>query len=368
MTSRAAGSGRPRTRIALLGAGLIGREHASLLSRHPEIELVAIADPAPAGADLAAGLGAQHFVEYDEMLGATRPDGVIVALPNELHLPAGLACIEHAVPCLMEKPVAASVEAGLRLASASEQAGVPVLVGHQRRHSPDLREARRIVREGLLGDLVAVSGMCLVDKPDDYFRAEWRRQPGGGPILINLIHDIDALRFVCGEIRSVRAFVSNRVRQFAVEDTASLCLQFENGALGTFVLSDAVASPWSWDMTSNQALYFPHQPGAHLFLGGRRASLSVSDMQLWRHPNEGEHWQHPFVRQFMPGERVSAYLAQLDHFLAVVRGETKPVIDARDATTSLAATLAVARAAAEDRTVTVAEMLGAQNQYVSGNR
>ena len=101
-------------------------------------------------------------------------------------------------------------------------------------------------------------------------------------------------------------------------------------------------------MTSNQALYFPHQPGAHLFLGGRRASLSVSDMQLWRHSHEGEHWQHPFVRQFMPGERSSAYLAQLDHFLAVVQGKAKPVIDARDATISLAATLADAEVGARE--------------------
>jgi predicted dehydrogenase len=359
---------RPPTRIALLGAGLIGREHAALLSRHPEIDLIAIADPTPAATELAANLGARHFAEFGEMLEATKPDGAIVALPNELHLAAGLACVQHGVPCLMEKPVAASVEAGLRLASASESAGVPILVGHQRRHSPDLREAKRLLEDGVLGDLVAVSGMYLVDKPDDYFRAEWRRMAGGGPILINLIHDIDALRFVCGEIRSVRAFVSNRVRQFAVEDTASLCLEFESGALGTFVLSDAVASPWSWDITSNQALYFPHQPGAHLFLGGRKASLSVSDMQLWRHANEGEHWQHPFVRQFMPGARSSAYLAQLDHFLAVIRREAKPVIDARDATTSLAATLAVARAAAEDRTVTIEEMLDAAASQISGQK
>lgn len=353
-----ASSGKAPLRVAIMGAGVIGREHLKLLRRHVGVDVAAIADPAPGSEVLAATQGVPHYVDYTAMLDAVRPDGVIVALPNHLHLPAGLACIARGIPCLMEKPVADTVEAGLRLADAGEQADVPVLVGHHRRHSPDLREARRILREGLIGDLVAVNGMCLVDKPDGYFDAAWRREPGGGPILINLVHDIDSLRYLCGEIVGVRAFTSNGVRAFPVEDTASLCLTFACGALGTFMLSDAVASPWSWEFTSNQALYFPHQPGAYLFLGGRRGSLSVSDMQLWRHPNATDHWQHPFVGQVMPGDRSSAYDNQLDHFLAVIRRETTPVVDARDATTSLAATLAVGRAAREDRTVTVEEMLG----------
>lgn len=356
MTSKLPVDG-PRQRIALLGAGLIGREHVKLLRAHPGVELVGIADPSPDSAVYARGIGVPHFADFRAMLDDVRPDGAIVALPNQLHLAGGLACIERGVACLVEKPVADTAAAGLALARASEAANVPVLVGHHRRHSPDLREARRIVREGLLGDLVAVNGMCLVDKPDGYFDAAWRREPGGGPILINLIHDIDGLRFVCGEIAGVRAFTASRVRGFPVEDTAALCLSFEGGAVGTFTLSDAAASPWSWEYTSNQALYFPHEPGAYLFLAGRRASLSVSDMRLWRHAREGGDWQDPFVRATMPTERTGAYRGQLDHFLAVIRRECAPVIDARDATLSLAATLAVARAAAQDRTVTPAELL-----------
>lgn len=346
-----------KTKIALMGAGLIGREHAGLLRAHHDVAFVGIADPSEASVAYAGEIGVPHFADYVEMLDRAKPDGAIVALPNQLHVPAGLACIERGVACLMEKPVADSVAAALRLAEASERADVPVLVGHHRRHSPDMREARRIVQEGLLGDLVAVNGMCLFDKPSPYFDAAWRREPGGGPILINLIHELDALRFVCGEIESVRAFASNAVRGFAVEDTTSVSIRFVNGALGTYMLSDATPSPWAWEFSSNQALYFPHQPGAFLFLAGRKASLSLSDMQLWRHERPEEHWQHPLVRHYMPTARTSAYVNQLDHFLAVTRREAKPVLDARDGTATLAATLAVTRAAEEGRTVTLAEML-----------
>jgi predicted dehydrogenase len=231
-----------------------------------------------------------------------------------------------------------------------------VLVGHHRRHSPDISEARRIVREGLLGDLVAVNGMCWLDKPDAYFEAEWRRTEGGGPLLINLIHDIDTLRFICGEIESVRAFTSNEVRGFTVEDTASVAIRFESGVLGTFSISDAVASPWSWEFTSAQALYFHHQPGAYLFLGGRKASLSVSDMYLWRHAAPGGHWQDPLVREHKPLDPSRAYVNQLDHFLAVIAGAAAPAITARDGMLTLAATLAIAASAREDRTVKVREL------------
>ena len=73
---------------------------------------------------------------------------------------------------------------------------------------------------GGIGRLTAVAALWLLQKPADYFDVAWRREPGGGPLLINAIHDIDDLRFVCGEIEEVRALVSNTTRGFKVEDTA----------------------------------------------------------------------------------------------------------------------------------------------------
>lgn len=347
------------TRIALLGAGLIGREHAALVAARPDLELVGICDPSPEAAALARRLAAGHWTDYAAMLDEAKPDGAIVALPNHLHAPAALACIERGIACLVEKPVAETIAAGLGIADAAERSGVPVLVGHHRRHSPDIRAAKRAIDAGELGPLVAVSGMTLFDKPEAYFEVEWRRQPGGGPLLINLVHDLDVLRHLVGEIESVRAFTSSATRGFPVEDTASVAIRFESGVLGSFVISDAAVSPWAWEYTSGQALYHPTQPGACLFISGRKAALSVSDMYLWRHANEGEHWQHPLVREHRPGDGSRTYANQLEHFVAVVRREAEPLITARDGMATVAATLAVERAAREDRTVTLAEMLAA---------
>lgn len=343
-------------RIALLGAGLIGREHADLMASHPGIAIAAICDPSPEAAKLAERLSVPHRSDYVAMLDEFRPDGAIIALPNQLHAPAALACIERGIACLIEKPIAESIASAARIVEASERTGVPVLVGHQRRHSPDIRAAKQAITAGELGDIVAVNGMTLFDKPANYFDVAWRKSTGGGVLLINLIHDIDILRHLVGEIDSIRAFTSH-ARGFAVEDGASLSIRFANGALGSFIISDNAVSPWAWEYSSGQALYHPTQPGPCLFLAGRKAALSVSDMYLWRHERDGEHWQHPLARHYRGAAGLPTYVAQLAHFAAVVRREEQPLITARDGMATLAATLAVDLAAREDRTVTLAEML-----------
>ncbi len=107
---------------------------------------------------------------------------------------------------------------GLRLCEAAERSGVKLLVGHHRRHSPILHKAVEIVTSGILGPLVGVMGSAVFYKPDaeGYYDGAnaWRRQPGGGPILINMIHEIGNLRAMVGEIVAVQAFASSATRGF----------------------------------------------------------------------------------------------------------------------------------------------------------
>lgn len=343
--------------IVLMGAGLIGREHAALLRANPRVELVGIADVSEAAQAVADEFGVRYFTDMREMLDQMRPDGAIIALPNALHVEAALACVERKVPCLVEKPIADSLDAAMRLVAGVEEAGVPVLIGHQRRYSPDIAKARQVVRDGTLGRLVAINAMWMTDKPTAYFDAAWRRLPGGGPLLINLIHDIDCLRFICGDIDEVMAFTSNAVRSFEVEDTASVSVRFTGGALGTLLMSDAAVSPFNWDTAAGQALYFPHQPENSYHLAGTKAALSVPCMDLWRHETEAGHWQHPLVRQHITLDGSRAYENQLNHFVDIIEGKVEPLISARDGAMTLATVLAIARAGREGRTVAVSEML-----------
>ncbi len=242
-----------KARIAVAGAGSIGRRHIELIEASAACELAAIVDPAPAAAERARSAGVPLHASLAELFAAGRVDGVILATPNRLHAEQSVECIEARVAVLIEKPVAHTVEEGRRLCELAERADAKILVGHHRRHSAIMARACEIVRAGALGRLVAVIGGALFYKPDSYFdEAPWRRQAGGGPILINMIHEVDNLRALCGEIIEVQAMASNAVRKFPVEDTVAINFRFANGALGTFALSDTSASARSWEQTSRE--------------------------------------------------------------------------------------------------------------------
>src|SRR5215212_10259752 len=177
-------------RIAVAGAGLIGQAHIKRVLEEPQAALAAIIDPSPKAKEQAQALEVSYYADLEEGLQAAKPDGVVIATPNQLHVPNGLTAVKAGVPMLLEKPVSGDVESALQLVEASEKAGVAILVGHHRRHSPLIQRAREIVESGRLGKLTAVTGLCLFLKPKDYFDGSgaWRREPGGGLVLINLIH------------------------------------------------------------------------------------------------------------------------------------------------------------------------------------
>jgi predicted dehydrogenase len=344
-------------RIAVAGAGLIGLRHIEEIGNSRSAVLAAIVDVSPKAAAVARGAGVPLFASLAELFGQARPDGVIVATPNQLHVEQGLECIAAGVPALIEKPVAHSLHEGIRLCEAAERAGARMLVGHHRRHSPILHKAVEIVRSGVLGPLVGVIGSAVFYKPDTegYYEGAnaWRRQPGGGPILINMIHEIGNLRAMVGEIAAVQAFSSNSTRGFEVEDTVAINLRFDNGALGTFLLSDTGASPKSWEQTSreNGAYATCDDEDAYTIIG-TNGSLGVPTMRLRRYArNEDRSWFKPFETRTVPLERRDPLALQIEHFAAVIRGDAEPLVTVRDGLANLRVTDAIAEAARTGRVV-----------------
>ena len=340
-------SERNPVRLAVVGAGPIGRRHLQAIAAEPACRAVAVVDPTPVGAKAADEWNLPHYADLEAMLDEVSPEGVINATPNSLHVPLSLTCVKRGIPVLVEKPIADTLDTALALADASEAAGVPVLVGHHRRHNPIVRKAREIIRSGALGRLTAVSATWLVRKPDDYFEVAWRREEGGGPILINLIHDIDNLRFIAGDIAAVQGMTSSARRGFAVEDTAALLLRFRDGALGTVMLSDTVAAPWSWELTSGERTSYSYpRTGQDCYLfAGTEGGLAVPSLRLWRYEG-APGWQSPLPEERLAVEEADPIRVQAGHFADVVRGRAEPLITARDAARTLEATLAVAKAAA----------------------
>jgi predicted dehydrogenase len=347
-----------QVRIAVIGAGLIGRTHIGVLrSGNPDYALAAVADPSPAAAREAQQLGYPIYAESDEMLDRVKPEGAIVAVPNQMHVKVGLACIARKIPIIVEKPVADSVAEALELVEAGEKAGVPILVGHHRRHNPIMRKAAEIVASGGIGRVVAANGLWLSHKPKDYFNVTWRREAGGGPVLINAIHDVDCLRMLCGDVESVSASTSNKTRKFAVEDTAAAVLHFKSGALGTLLVSDAVSGCWTWEMGSRENADRPNDTENCYIVAGTKGSLTVPNLQhRWHEPGQ-ESWDVPLTQLRVPVRPADAYHEQMRNFANVIRGTEKPVLSGRDGTITLATTLAITRSAQTGTQVRVADMM-----------
>jgi len=346
-----------KVRIAVAGAGLIGLRHIEETQRRAGCELAAIVDPSPKAREVAQKAGVPLYKSLGELFAKAKPDGIVLATPNQLHVEQALECIRAGVPALVEKPVAHTLAEGERLCQAAERAKAKLLVGHHRPHSPILHKAVEIVRSGVLGRIVAVVGSAMFYKPDHYFdEAPWRREPGGGPILLNMIHEVGNLRAMVGEIVAVQAFASSAVRGFPVEDTVAINLRFADGALGTFLLSDTAACPRSWEQTSQENRSYPTYPDEDCYvIAGTDGSLAVPTMRLKTYARkEDRSWWKPFQASVAPLERADPLARQIEHFGAVIRGEAEPLVTARDGLQNLRVTEAIVEAARTGRIVETA--------------
>ncbi|MGB0662610.1 MAG: Gfo/Idh/MocA family protein [Pontibacterium sp.] len=333
--------------LIVAGAGLIGKTHVALINQSDRCQLVAIVDPMPAGKAFADEQGVPCYGDLSEALARESVDGVILATPNQLHVSQARECIEANVAVLIEKPVADNLAEGKRLVEAVEAKGAKVLVGHHRAHSPLLARAKALIDTGEIGTPVAVMGSALFYKPDDYFeQALWRTQKGGGPILINLIHEIGNLRYLCGEITHVQAISSNAQRQFEVEDTAVMSFRFAEGALGSFALSDSAACARSWEQTSQEnPSYASYDDEDCYVIAGTRGSLSIPTMRIKRYGNDTvPSWWSEFDCKTAEVERQDPLACQLVHFCDVIKGEAKPKVSARDGLKNLAVIDAIGKA------------------------
>ena len=340
-------------RIGLIGAGSIGTRHIKAIDELADIDLAAIADPSPGAAALGASRGIPVFADADSMLCETDIEAVIVATPTERHHADVMTALSHRRTVLVEKPITATMTEAAEVTRYAAEQGCQVLVGHQRRYYPCAAAAREIIQSGRIGTLMAVTGQWTTRKDDEYYAPAWRRDIKAGPILTNLIHEIDLLRFICGDITSVSAEITHHDQQFEKEDAVAISLKFANGAVGSFLLSDRTPSPWTWEMALGENAKFPKTGMNALRFLGTEGALEFPNLVLWRHGEENGNWHHEIRPEVIETPFVDAYVAQCAHLCAVARGLEAPIIDALNGSRSLDATLAAARAAAEGTRVTL---------------
>jgi len=329
-------------RIALFGAGRIGRLHARLLRATPGVDSVVISDVDRArAADVAAAAGIEAAESGDAAF--ERADAVVIAAATGAHPELIRASIGRRLPTFCEKPLAASLSDTIALADEVVRSGVPFQLGFQRRFDAAYSEVHRLVRSGELGTLyiVRLAGHDPAPPPDEYI-------PQSGGIFRDFsVHDFDVLRWMTGcEVEEV--YADGKVRGFPIferygdVDTAVATMRMVDGPL--VVLTTARHDPLGYDI---RAEVFGSKDSVAVGLGPR---TPIHLLEPGAPPPAGPAWPD-FLDRFEP-----AYAAEFRAFVDLVRRGGPSACTARDGVEALRIAEAADRSLHEHRPVALTEI------------
>jgi predicted dehydrogenase len=226
-------------RCGLIGAGKWGTLLAGEMEHVADVELVAIADTDVQRAKEAAErLGTDAFGSAGEVLADPEVDAVAIAIPNDLHAELALAALDAGKHLLLEKPAALTIADAERIATTAEERGRVLMPDHIQRYYDPLVEVHRLVTEGNLGEVLAVS----VSRRDLLIRTTpWlqRREHVGGLLYQSACHEFDFLRWLSGDASEITCIAAPSI-------IAANTLDYPDLILSQIRLhSGAVAQVWN---------------------------------------------------------------------------------------------------------------------------
>ncbi len=267
-----------KVRLGLIGLGNIGQHHFSYLTagKVNRAELVAVSDAVPAKVEKYKPL--KTFTDGEELIRSGLVDAVIIATPHYQHTTLGIAALKQGLHVMVEKPISAHKADAERLIATHNQHPKQVFAGmFQLRAHPRYLKIQKLIEGGDLGQIVRTSWIMT-----DWFRTEayyasggWRatwKGEGGGVLLNQCLHNLDAMQWLLGMPARVRGFCQlGRFHNIEVEDNVSAYLEYPNGATGTFVSSTG------------------ETPGSNRFeIIGTRGKLVLEDNKLSFTRNEAD--------------------------------------------------------------------------------
>ncbi|MFP7492313.1 Gfo/Idh/MocA family oxidoreductase [Terribacillus saccharophilus] len=344
-------------KIAVLGLNH-GYNFAQRIKGMAGVTLVAVAGNNAVAKNRAEKLDVPLFEDYKQLIDACALDGVIITLPNHLHKEAVIYCADKGLHCLVEKPIADTTEAARKMIDYCRYKQVQLLVGHHRRFSSKINHLKQLLDSGMLGDLVGVNMMWALAKDTDYFKEEWRIEKGGGPLLINGIHDLDNLLYVTDlHIESVYAAGRNKIRTLAVEDATAAILEADDGTIIQYFLTDGVPSPWSYEFNVHENPVFHYNEQDCYFFFGTKGSLAFPSFRFYQYSEGAYGWKHPLLERKIPHvEDTDPITAELEHFVNVLKKTEQPRVTGEAGLITLELLEAIKLSVREKRSVSLQEL------------
>ena len=331
--------------ISIVGTGLMGLQHIKAISKSKKANLHSIVDISDNAKKLSNKYKIPLYSDVSSLLKANQLDAVIVATPNKLHEKHTISFLKKKIPVLLEKPISDNIKSAKKIIISSKKNKTPLLIGYHRRHNAIVSKVKTIIRSGKLGNIVSANVLCWLYKHKEYFKESWRTSRGGGPLGINLVHDIDMICYLLGSIRYVQAFTTNKNRKFKVEDTATVSLIFESGALCTLNISDTIVAPWSYELTAGENPAYPVTNQSAYMIGGTKGSIQFPNLKYWFYKKERSWWNKIFLKSDINKKDDNTLVNQIDHFSDVVLKKVKPKVNGNDGLNSLKIFAAITKSA-----------------------
>ncbi len=324
-----------KIKISVVGIGLMGLQHIIAIQKSKFATLHSIVEIKKNGIKLSKKFNVPLYKNVKILLAKNKPDAVIIATPNVLHENDTVQFLKAKIPVLLEKPISDNIKSAKKIINSARSNKTSLVIGYHRRHNSIINKVKRIIQSKKLGKIVSANILCWLYKHKKYFNEKWRVSEGGGPLGINLVHDIDIICYLLGPVKYVQAFKSNNIRKYKVEDTASVNLFFKSGTLCTLNVSDTITSPWSYELTAGENPAYPITDQSSYFIGGTRGSVQFPNLKLWYYKKERSWWNNILNNKIKVQKSDETLINQIDHFSRVVLKKEKPKVTGKDGLNSL---------------------------------
>lgn len=302
--------------FGIVGAGGIAQAYAQAFKDCDAARLVAVADVrADAARTLAAGADCASYSSYEAMAEDVELDAVVVCTPPVTHPDICLYFIERGVHVLCEKPLSINSGSARAMLDAASRAGVRLTMASKFRYVADVIEAKRLVGEGALGEIILFENAFTSHVE---MSARWNSNPqvsGGGVLIDNGTHSVDLMRYFLGPLADVQVVEGIRSQRLEVEETVRIFVRSTGGVMGSIDLS--------WSLNKELDNY--------ISIYGSEGTLHVGWKQSKYRRAQGGEW----VVIGKGYDKVQAFRSQLQNFSRAIRRLEPLLITPEDALASV---------------------------------
>ena len=328
-----------KVRTGLIGYGKVAHTHAFALSTLPESHFVAVCGRNLARAEsFASQYGVRAYDDVQEMVARAGAQAVVVTTPHPAHARPAIEAAQAGAHVLVEKPLAASLQDCDAMIAAAREAGVKLGVISQRRLYEPVKRVKAAIEAGkigrpILGMVVMLGWRDRAYYTSDPWRGTWDLE-GGGVLVNQAPHQLDLLQLFMGPVDELFGYWGNLNHPYVeVEDTAVAVLRFQNGGLGSIVVSNS-QKPGLYGKVhvhgENGASVGVQTDGGAMFIAGMSGVLEPPVNDLWTVPGE-EHllaqWQAEDRATFEAVDATRHYHRLQDQdFLQAILEEREPLV------------------------------------------